>query len=222
MDLICRFHCRSERSLDGAPRRSAASEHDRRRLPQRGSSDRRSAQANRRRIGKDSERGAQNSPIVLVSVFERDGFIKRVRLQRLHNLFQYSLTMAARSPVTRRGFRKPMKILDYGKQECMNAINNNTPKVSARKQAEAFGIWLRKLLDEDRNDIGLYLADDCVLRWFGRTVKSKKDVSGFLKYDMSFSIHHFVSIHPGDASRKEIRSARYVSFVHFYNCLNLF
>lgn len=131
------------------------------------------------------------------------------------------MATATRSPKTRYNSykRKPVKILDYGEGECMNAINNNAPKVSARKQAEAFGVWLRKLLDEDRNDVGLYLADDCVLQWFGRTVKSKKDVSGFLKYDTGSTAHHFVSIAPcGTITlRKDVDSApRFVAFMHFF------
>ncbi|XP_077302879.1 uncharacterized protein LOC143923191 isoform X2 [Arctopsyche grandis] len=90
--------------------------------------------------------------------------------------------------------QKPSKMLDYGKQECMNVINNNMPTVCVRRQAETFGKWFNNLIDVDRNNLGLYIADDAVLQWFGRTVKTKKDITGFLKYDMNCTSHLFTSV----------------------------
>ncbi|RVE42140.1 hypothetical protein evm_013214 [Chilo suppressalis] len=62
------------------------------------------------------------------------------------------------------------------------------------------------MIDNERENIVLYLSDDAVLEWFGRTIKTRKKVSSFLKHDMQFTRHDFVSVQNID--RIQSRSER--------------
>lgn len=72
--------------------------------------------------------------------------------------------------------------------------NNSTTKASERQQARNFISWYKRMIDEDRHNLTLYISDDAVLEWFGRTIKTRKKVTAFLKYDMRCSRHDFITI----------------------------
>lgn len=73
-----------------------------------------------------------------------------------------------------------------------NTYNSN--KYSKRQQARTFINWYKRMVDDERQNLCLYLADDAILEWFGRTIKTRKKVSAFLKYDMQCSRHDFTTI----------------------------
>ncbi|CAB3238712.1 unnamed protein product [Arctia plantaginis] len=72
--------------------------------------------------------------------------------------------------------------------------NNSSNKASERQQARNFITWYKRMIDEDRHNLTLYISDDAVLEWFGRTIKTRKKVTAFLKYDMQSSRHDFITI----------------------------
>lgn len=102
--------------------------------------------------------------------------------------------MASHSPKRIRSAENSCDDSKDSKEARMNAINNNVQRVSPRRQACQFAEWFRKLVDSDRSSLSLYLADDAILQWFGRTIKMKKRISGFLKYDMHCTSHRFTSV----------------------------
>ncbi|KAL4713444.1 hypothetical protein ACJJTC_010429 [Scirpophaga incertulas] len=67
-------------------------------------------------------------------------------------------------------------------------VNDNSEK------AKKFASWYKHMIDNDRSNLGMYLSDDAILEWFGRTVKTRKKVSLFMKHEMQCSKHNFVSI----------------------------
>lgn len=72
--------------------------------------------------------------------------------------------------------------------------NNTNSKFTQQQQARTFIAWYKRMLDHERQSFPLYLADDISLEWFGRTIKSRKKVSAFIKYDMQCSRHDFTTI----------------------------
>ncbi|XP_026736406.1 uncharacterized protein LOC113500304 [Trichoplusia ni] len=76
-------------------------------------------------------------------------------------------------------------------QETNNNCNN---KFSERQQARTFIAWYKRMIDNERYNLSLYLSDDAILEWFGRTIKTRKKVTAFLKYDMQCSHHDFTTI----------------------------
>lgn len=102
--------------------------------------------------------------------------------------------MASHSPKCIRSVEKSCEDSKDSKEARMNAINNNVLRVTPRRQACLFAEWFRRLVDSDRSSLSLYLADDAILQWFGRTIKMKKKISGFLKYDMHCTSHRFTSV----------------------------
>lgn len=76
----------------------------------------------------------------------------------------------------------------------MNAINNNVLRASPRRQANQFAEWYKNLIDNDRSNFGLYMADDSIFQWFGKTVKTKKKIADFLRYDMHCTSHRFTAV----------------------------
>lgn len=72
--------------------------------------------------------------------------------------------------------------------------NNTSNKFSERQQARAFIAWYKRMIDNERYNLALYLSDDAILEWFGRTIKTRKKVTAFLKYDMQCSRHDFTTV----------------------------
>lgn len=72
--------------------------------------------------------------------------------------------------------------------------NNASNKFSERQQARTFIQWYKHMIDHDRQNLGLYLSDDAFLEWFGRTIKTRKKVTSFLRYEMQCSRHDFTTI----------------------------
>ncbi|KAG6440295.1 hypothetical protein O3G_MSEX001256 [Manduca sexta] len=72
--------------------------------------------------------------------------------------------------------------------------NNTNNKFSERQQARTFILWYKRMIDNERQSLALYLADDASLEWFGRTIKTRKKVTSFLKHDMQCSRHDFTSV----------------------------
>lgn len=72
--------------------------------------------------------------------------------------------------------------------------NHEKNKFTERQQAKNFVAWYKQMIDNERQNIGLYLSDDAILEWFGRTIKTRKKVATFLKHDMHCTRHDFVSI----------------------------
>ncbi|KAJ2941153.1 hypothetical protein O0L34_g10388 [Tuta absoluta] len=72
--------------------------------------------------------------------------------------------------------------------------NNTTSKFSERQQARTFIQWFKQMVDNERQNLCLYMSDDATLEWFGRTIKTRKKVSSFLKYDMQCSRHDFTTV----------------------------
>lgn len=84
--------------------------------------------------------------------------------------------------------------------------NNNKSRVTERQQARSFITWYKHMIDNDRNNLGLYLSDDAILEWFGRTIKNRKKVTAFLKYDMQCSRHDFTTVE--SIEKVDLRSDR--------------
>lgn len=72
--------------------------------------------------------------------------------------------------------------------------NSNNNKTRDHQQAKNFISWYKQMVDNERQNLALYLSDDAILEWFGRTIKSRKKVSSFLKHDMQCSRHDFVTV----------------------------
>ncbi|XP_014360647.2 uncharacterized protein LOC106712559 isoform X1 [Papilio machaon] len=72
--------------------------------------------------------------------------------------------------------------------------NNTNSKHSKRQNARTFVAWYKRMIDDDRQNLALYLSDDATLEWFGRTIKTRKKVTAFLRYDMQCSRHDFRSV----------------------------
>ncbi|OWR51954.1 hypothetical protein KGM_213753 [Danaus plexippus plexippus] len=89
--------------------------------------------------------------------------------------------------------------------------DNPTTPPSKQQSACNFITWYKRLIDGDRQSLGLYLSDDVVLEWFGRTVKTRKKVSTFLKYDMQCSKHDFTTVEATD--KIQTRNEQSHSFV---------
>lgn len=80
-------------------------------------------------------------------------------------------------------------------------------KVNERLRAKTFTSWYKQMIDHDRQNLVLYLSDDIVLEWFGRTIKTRKKVSSFLKHDMQCSSHGFVSVQNVDKIQNRLERA---------------
>ncbi|KAJ0172595.1 hypothetical protein K1T71_011734 [Dendrolimus kikuchii] len=91
------------------------------------------------------------------------------------------------SPATPRKRQTRSKII----QEDNNNTNN---KFTERQQARTFIAWYKKMIDHDRQNLGLYLSDDAILEWFGKTIKTRKKVTTFLKFDMQCTRHDFTTV----------------------------
>nr|XP_021190437.2 uncharacterized protein LOC110376324 [Helicoverpa armigera] len=72
--------------------------------------------------------------------------------------------------------------------------NNTNNKFCERQQARTFISWYKRMIDNERYNLALYLSDDAMLEWFGRTIKTRKKVTAFLKYDMQCSRHDFTTV----------------------------
>ncbi|XP_068623066.1 uncharacterized protein [Battus philenor] len=90
--------------------------------------------------------------------------------------------------------RKQNKIRRLSPTPIKEDNNNTNSKYSKRQNARLFISWYKQMIDEDRQNLALYLADDIVLEWFGRTIKTRKKVTAYLRYDMQCSRHDFRTV----------------------------
>lgn len=72
--------------------------------------------------------------------------------------------------------------------------NNNTSKSISRLQARTFVSWYKRMIDYERQNFALYLSDEVVLEWFGKTIRKRKKVASFLKYDMQSTKHDLTTV----------------------------
>ncbi|XP_046970968.1 uncharacterized protein LOC124538009 [Vanessa cardui] len=73
--------------------------------------------------------------------------------------------------------------------------NNNTNTQHLKQEsAKKFILWYKQLVDNDRQKFSLFLSDDVTLEWFGRTIKTRKKVSAFVKNDIQCSRHDFTTV----------------------------
>ncbi|XP_045778318.1 uncharacterized protein LOC123876188 [Maniola jurtina] len=88
------------------------------------------------------------------------------------------------------------------KRKCHRALNpsiretNNNSKAPFNKQQSArnFAVWYKHMIDNDRQNLSLYLSDEVMLEWFGKTIKTRKKVSFFLNHDMQCTRHDFTTV----------------------------
>ncbi|XP_028027111.1 uncharacterized protein LOC114240674 [Bombyx mandarina] len=95
--------------------------------------------------------------------------------------------MSAKSTTPR---KRNQRITARLSQENINKCNKSVE----RQRARTFVTWYKQMIDNERQNLALYLADDAFLEWFGRTIKTRKKVSAFLKHDMHCSKHDFTSV----------------------------
>lgn len=88
---------------------------------------------------------------------------------------------------------------------------DNTSKHLELQQARSFMSWFKHMIDNERSNLSLYLSDDAVLEWFGRTIKTCKKLSAFLKHDMQCTRHDFTTVENID--KVQLRSDRLQRFV---------
>lgn len=74
------------------------------------------------------------------------------------------------------------------------ANNNAKPQISKQQSAKNFIAWYKSKIDNDRQSLSSYLSDEIILEWFGRTIKTRKKVSSFVKNDIQCSKHDFTSV----------------------------
>lgn len=91
--------------------------------------------------------------------------------------------------------------------------NNTSNKFSERQQARTFTTWYKRMVDHERSNLALYLSDDAMLEWFGRTIKTRKKVSAFLKFDMQCSRHDFTTIESIDKIQSRHESLQRLVFI---------
>lgn len=91
--------------------------------------------------------------------------------------------------------------------------NNTNNKFYERQQARTFIAWYKSMIDNERQNLALYISDDATLEWFGRTIKTRKKVTAFLKYDMQCSRHDFTTVESIDKIQN--RNDRLQRFVYF-------
>ena len=94
--------------------------------------------------------------------------------------------------------------------------NNNTEqKLTKQQSAKKFIVWYKSKIDSDRQHLSSYLSDNIILEWFGRTIKTRKKVSSFVKNDIQCSRHDFTSIESID--KIELRNEKIKRFVVFFS-----
>ncbi|XP_041969803.1 uncharacterized protein LOC121726478 isoform X2 [Aricia agestis] len=72
-------------------------------------------------------------------------------------------------------------------------INNPIQPVVKHDPTQKFITWYKHMIDYERPNLCLYLSDNITLDWFGRTIRTRKKVTAFLKYDMECTRHDFRS-----------------------------
>ncbi|XP_028169792.1 uncharacterized protein LOC114359551 [Ostrinia furnacalis] len=77
-------------------------------------------------------------------------------------------------------------------------LQEDKNKSNDRLRARSFTSWYKNMVDHDRQNLTLYMSDDVILEWFGRTIKTRKKVCSFLKHDMQCSRHDFLTVQSVD------------------------
>lgn len=94
----------------------------------------------------------------------------------------------------------------YSKFNKMKPEDNINTSKSELQQARSFILWFKHMIDNERSNLPLYLSDDAMLEWFGRTIKTRKKLAAFLKYDMQCSRHDFTTVE--NIEKVQLRSDR--------------
>lgn len=72
--------------------------------------------------------------------------------------------------------------------------NNIANKKLEQQSTRVFVSWYKRMIDHDRLNFGLYISEDALFEWFGRTIRTRKKIVGFLKYNIQCSRHEFTTI----------------------------
>ncbi|XP_050355675.1 uncharacterized protein LOC126776870 [Nymphalis io] len=94
----------------------------------------------------------------------------------------------SKTPQKRKNNYRNIKNLDR------EANNNSNTQDSKQESARNFIVWYKRLVDNDRQKLSLFLSEDISLEWFGRTIKTRKKVSAFVKHDIQCSRHDFTTV----------------------------
>ncbi|XP_038218943.1 uncharacterized protein LOC119837436 [Zerene cesonia] len=81
-------------------------------------------------------------------------------------------------------------------------------KNNKQQNVRNFISWYKHFIDNERQNLGLYLSDDITIQWFGRTIRTRKKVFSFLKNDVECSKHYFTSVDSIDKIKIRSRSPR--------------
>ncbi|CAG4976394.1 unnamed protein product [Colias eurytheme] len=81
-------------------------------------------------------------------------------------------------------------------------------KNNRHQNVRNFISWYKHIIDNERQNLGLYLSDDITIQWFGRTIRTRKKVFSFLKNDVECSKHYFTSVDSIDKIKIRSRSPR--------------
>ncbi|XP_066998542.1 uncharacterized protein [Anabrus simplex] len=79
-------------------------------------------------------------------------------------------------------------------------------RMNENQLAHQIGQQYCDLLDNQRDQLSLYLSDDAVLRWFGRTISGKDLVTSFFNREIANTTHKLTNVEPADPI--QIRSIR--------------
>jgi hypothetical protein len=92
---------------------------------------------------------------------------------------------------------------------------NGKNNLSECQIAKNFITWYKHMIDNETQNLGLYMSDNAILEWFGKTIKTRKKVSAFLKHDMQCSRHNFVSIKTIDKIQDRLERSRRCVFCKY-------
>ncbi|CAF4762102.1 unnamed protein product [Pieris macdunnoughi] len=76
----------------------------------------------------------------------------------------------------------------------LSVSSSKTNVFHKHQSAKNFIIWYKQIIDNERQKLGLYLSEDVTLKWFGRTIRSRKKVNSFFTNHVEHSKHYFTSV----------------------------
>lgn len=72
---------------------------------------------------------------------------------------------------------------------------SDTEQDDARK----FGNFIIDLIENHRDSFAYYLSETALLDWYGHTVRTERNIEGFLKNHVGDLVHDFPSFHPAQS-----------------------
>lgn len=95
------------------------------------------------------------------------------------------------------------------------SISKGKTNISNKQQsARNFTVWYKQIIDNERQKLGLYLSENVSLKWFGRTVRTRKKVFSFFVNHVEYSKHYLTSVE--SISKLQIRQNRSPRFVYIF------